>query len=403
MSDGVALPQELIDHIIDHLFDDVQSLRACSLVSSSFFPSSRTNIFSHLRVGPLDHPIDELRDILGKSPYLIPRVHSLHLFDHILRRHSWIEEWSESVAPGVAEFSRTLVGLQQLIITIEAGFVHWANISEDLTNTIHFTLSARTLTCLELTALYGLPFTLLAHCPALKSVTLKWVTFDERAATDFAPTLAECEGSPLTLLTHLSLDLDARVLELLSHWILLPESPLKLIHLKSLVCTMDIKSDYITIQRLLDECTQSLEHFQLKHMEGMFELSELVHLRSLTIDTIVPLQPRVQWLMSSVSLPPQPIDLTINMESESGSSDDAKVSSADTTLAKFRSIASVTLIIWPPEPNPNRESERARELVHARNLVDVHTDFAPKMPLLSAKGRLRVLRSPQYGNASSKS
>ncbi|KAJ6543954.1 hypothetical protein B0H19DRAFT_292100 [Mycena capillaripes] len=271
MSAAPTLPQELFDYIIDHLFDDVESLRACALVSSNLFSSSRTHIFSHVKVGPVDpeHHIDELREILARSPYLVTYVHSLHLYDYIMRRHSWMEEWPESLAPGVAEFLRTLA-LKRFAVTIDSGFVHWANVSKALRKAIHHTMSTEKLTCVELTGLYGLPFKLLANCPVLKSVTLKWVTFDERDNLDFGVTLAACEGSPLTLLTHLSLDLDTRVLEHLSRWILLPESPLKITSLKSFTCTLDGRFDYITIQRLLLECASSLEYFRLKNRELLF-------------------------------------------------------------------------------------------------------------------------------------
>jgi hypothetical protein len=100
MSEAPALPQELFDLIIDHLFDDVESLRACALVSSNFLPSSRAHIFSHLKVGPIDHEhsIDELREILARSPYLVTRVQSFHLYDHIMRRHSSLSKTCYNVS-----------------------------------------------------------------------------------------------------------------------------------------------------------------------------------------------------------------------------------------------------------------------------------------------------------------
>jgi hypothetical protein len=151
-----------------------------------------------------------------------------------------------------------------LAITIESGFVHWANTSEALRTSIHLMISMQTLTCVELTGLYGLPFTLFANCSQLKEVILKWVTFDERDNLDFGATLVACAGSPLTQIAHLSIDLDTRVLELLSRWILLPESPLKLTHLTSVACTLDGKFDHITLQRLLD-CAPNLQHLRLKN------------------------------------------------------------------------------------------------------------------------------------------
>jgi hypothetical protein len=39
------LPNELIDRIIDHLYDDLTTLRCCTLVAKSFLPSSRLHLF----------------------------------------------------------------------------------------------------------------------------------------------------------------------------------------------------------------------------------------------------------------------------------------------------------------------------------------------------------------------
>ncbi|KAF8211690.1 hypothetical protein K438DRAFT_1928976 [Mycena galopus ATCC 62051] len=390
MTQLLSLPQELFDHIIDQLFDDLETLRSCALVSSNFLLSSRPHIFSHLRVGHLDqeHTVGGLQDIFARLPHLNTRVQSLHLWDHIMRRHSWMEEWPASLAPGVAQFLHTL-SMKRFAITIESGFVHWANVSEALCTSIHLVLSTQTLTCLELTGLYGLPFTLFANCPRLKSVTLKWITFDERDNLDFATTLAACKGSPLTLLNHLSIDLDRRVLEFLSRWILHPESPLKITQLTSFECTLDGRLDYITVQRLLDECSSTLEHFRLKNIDGTLDLSAFAHLHTMRIDTVEPLEPRVRWLASSIMLPPQPISIVIRMKSEIWSPEVLQLAAADAVLAQFHSIASVTLLLVP-----QNSAVRERE----RDLIDVSTTFAQRMPSLARKGTLRVLRSPHYAN-----
>ncbi|KAJ7485804.1 hypothetical protein FB451DRAFT_65294 [Mycena latifolia] len=170
-----------------------------------------------------------------------------------MRSQSWLKGYME-LTPGLVHLSRILPSLQRFCITINAGFVHWANISEALRMSTYHTVALPTLTCVEFTGLYGLPFTLLANCPALKSVTLKWVTFDERDNLDFAATITACAGSPLTQLEHLSIDLDTRVLDLLSRWILHSQSPLDISSLKSLACTLDRGSDNLTVQRLLDVC-----------------------------------------------------------------------------------------------------------------------------------------------------
>ncbi|KAK0436492.1 uncharacterized protein EV420DRAFT_1590276 [Desarmillaria tabescens] len=43
-----SLPQELLDEIIDRIHDDVLALRACSLTTRSFLPSSRKHLYFHV-------------------------------------------------------------------------------------------------------------------------------------------------------------------------------------------------------------------------------------------------------------------------------------------------------------------------------------------------------------------
>jgi hypothetical protein len=48
----MGLPQELLDHIIDMLHDDIQALKACSLVCEAMFASTRRLIYYTLRLTP---------------------------------------------------------------------------------------------------------------------------------------------------------------------------------------------------------------------------------------------------------------------------------------------------------------------------------------------------------------
>ena len=59
--DITLVPQELADDIIDHLHDDKQSLRSCSLVCRSWLPSSSVHLFRRMRWPPCDHALDRQR------------------------------------------------------------------------------------------------------------------------------------------------------------------------------------------------------------------------------------------------------------------------------------------------------------------------------------------------------
>jgi hypothetical protein len=54
------IPQEVIDYIIDHLHDDKETLRKCSLVSRAWLPSSSLHLFECLAWPPCFHAWDDI-------------------------------------------------------------------------------------------------------------------------------------------------------------------------------------------------------------------------------------------------------------------------------------------------------------------------------------------------------
>jgi len=64
----------LIEQIIDHLHDDKESLRTCSLVCKIWTPSARFHLFSDIRV---DGPAAKL--MLESAPAVIPFIRNVHL------------------------------------------------------------------------------------------------------------------------------------------------------------------------------------------------------------------------------------------------------------------------------------------------------------------------------------
>ncbi|KAJ6624192.1 hypothetical protein B0H10DRAFT_2212925 [Mycena sp. CBHHK59/15] len=392
-----ALPQELFDLIIDHLFDDVNSLSACALVSASFLSSSRAHLFSHIKIGPQNPrtSIDALNTLFAQHPALAGRVHSLHLCDDIMRRHSWIEEYPDSAALGVAQLAPLLGDLSRLVITIDAGFVHWANVADALRTSVHAMLSAQTLTRLALTGLYGLPLTLFAHTPALAHVALKWVTFDERDSPDFATTLAACVGSPVVRLQSLALELDARVLTQLVRWLLLPASPVDVSTLTALACTLDAPLGAPRVQRLLDVCAPVLERLSLNNVLRILDLSAHTRLGTLCIGTRAPLAPRLHWLAESVLMPAQPLALVLRavLPDIALRPDPALLTAADlTALRLFPPTECITLVLAQVEDDFLVREWEMVEREWGRALVDVSHAFVGVV--VPGTGALRVLRVP---------
>ena len=50
MSPNIRLPPELCDQVIDHLWNDLDALRACSLTCNDWLPSSRYHLFRNVRL-----------------------------------------------------------------------------------------------------------------------------------------------------------------------------------------------------------------------------------------------------------------------------------------------------------------------------------------------------------------
>lgn len=75
------LPSELIDSIVDHLHDDKETLRICSLVSHRWLPSCLFHLFHHLTYLALrgEGSFTPLIDFLDNGKHLRPRIRSLTL------------------------------------------------------------------------------------------------------------------------------------------------------------------------------------------------------------------------------------------------------------------------------------------------------------------------------------
>ncbi|TCD62469.1 hypothetical protein EIP91_006817, partial [Steccherinum ochraceum] len=75
------LPLELIDLILDHLYDDRASLVACSTVSKLWLSGSQHHLFHtiHLISRSPDHSLEAAYVFFSRSPQLCPHVRTLHI------------------------------------------------------------------------------------------------------------------------------------------------------------------------------------------------------------------------------------------------------------------------------------------------------------------------------------
>ncbi|KDQ58645.1 hypothetical protein JAAARDRAFT_675253 [Jaapia argillacea MUCL 33604] len=73
-----VLPQELVDNIIDHLYSDTLTLRACALTSRRWLHTARYHIFHRISIR-IDVDLTRLLHLLQNSPHIPPYIHILSL------------------------------------------------------------------------------------------------------------------------------------------------------------------------------------------------------------------------------------------------------------------------------------------------------------------------------------
>lgn len=84
------LPQEIVDMLIDFLFDDHKTLADCSTVSRQWVPSTRFHLFREFRIRSFGNStiitprklksIRQVVDLMTASPWIAPAVRNLHVF-----------------------------------------------------------------------------------------------------------------------------------------------------------------------------------------------------------------------------------------------------------------------------------------------------------------------------------
>ncbi len=88
LSSAMAIPQETLEEILDHLRFDYRSLKACSLTHSSFLPPSHRLLFMTVKIRHYRHQVDsclKFRDTMVASKYMALSIRYLILHYLYLR------------------------------------------------------------------------------------------------------------------------------------------------------------------------------------------------------------------------------------------------------------------------------------------------------------------------------
>ncbi|KAK0440411.1 uncharacterized protein EV420DRAFT_1650541 [Desarmillaria tabescens] len=107
-----VLPQELIDCILDQLYDDHRTLIVCLHVGRPFLARARAHIFSsvHIQLEPRRNTWKRFLSLFSSSQHLAPLVRAIHL----RRNHQWPTECRFMSAKAVVRVLNSLVNLEEV-------------------------------------------------------------------------------------------------------------------------------------------------------------------------------------------------------------------------------------------------------------------------------------------------
>ncbi|EDR00368.1 uncharacterized protein LACBIDRAFT_334187 [Laccaria bicolor S238N-H82] len=212
----VEIPQDIIDNVIAALGNDKSSLKQCALVSSSFLPPSRKQLFYSISFGFNVEACDRLHQALVQNPLnpsFVRRISINHL-----------EDGGSNLT-----FDQLVLAILQLpfchLEELSLSAVDWSGFSGELKDALSTLMHSPTLKILYLTQVDSVPLTLFRGIVHLPKLYLRGVWFHSLKPKGVATTASQTvvdhcvwsfwfatgyptEGSFLPFMSHL------RVLEI---------------------------------------------------------------------------------------------------------------------------------------------------------------------------------------------
>jgi hypothetical protein len=278
------LPQELADHIIDHLHDNPLALRRCSLVCHAWLPTSRLHLFSKIafRASPDGCPSNELCKrlyaLLSTSPDIIPNIHELEITEGALFGAPGYPAGVPSTTWVATE--RTLPRLLKMLTHLQRfefgahTTLYWGTLPSGLQNAICHVFKLPSLTYVRLKSWsfpnFAVLADLLSNCQNLKGLALSSTVVGVGGEVGHAAKLgtreiAVGEGGDVDSTRRCSLEfltIDYVDFGSLGHWLLSQRSTIEIKGLREL--RVAHFHDVTAIEQLLAVTGSSLEHFHLK-------------------------------------------------------------------------------------------------------------------------------------------
>ena len=173
------LPPELIDCIVNHLFNDIPALASIRFTNRTFNISCRRYIFRTVNLDTsrryaLQPCIEKFEQLLASSPSIVPFVKelSLDLVNHMFIYPS--PELNNALSHLLRQFTQIAVfdfGSEPV--------ARWKDWPSAIRSAIKVPLSSSCLTSVGLFNLQGVPASFFDACPTLERLTLVAVTFED--------------------------------------------------------------------------------------------------------------------------------------------------------------------------------------------------------------------------------
>ena len=186
MTVSMALPQELIDHIIAQVADRYHwdALQQCSLVSHSFLLPSRKHLFTNIHINRATQ-CDKLHAVLARHPYIQSFIQYLRI---LYNDHTYPDDPSLCDNKSlIAILQLPLRCLKDLTICSLSVPLKWDNLNHEMKHALWVIIRCPTLTELTCSRL-NIPATLLFDTPArtlvLEQGSLNLNVFDTESSLD---------------------------------------------------------------------------------------------------------------------------------------------------------------------------------------------------------------------------
>ncbi|KIP12287.1 hypothetical protein PHLGIDRAFT_98220 [Phlebiopsis gigantea 11061_1 CR5-6] len=284
------LPAELFDETLDHLWDDPQALRACSLACRSWTPTTRLHLFRTVRLTS-EASCTQLSSLISSTPAISRCVRKLTISaqysgvgadDRAMEDDSWVN--------ASAEIARA-VGVHGRVNTLALSRLRWGSLAQDTRDAYEAVFkSVKTLLLFEVrfhASADVLQF--LSAFPNLEELYFHAVSWDHESpaptpsdsASDWLSTQPQSITADKMHLTYLFLDPRSSP-TLVTEWILSHPSEQKLRTIQ--LCWREIDNTK-SIGDLLKASGSSLERLQVEFPSGIAEEAVLHNHVSLVHNT----------------------------------------------------------------------------------------------------------------------